>query len=81
MDANQDLYLKLKDGYRMEKPDTATQEVTRALKLFNIKLTANFTSYSDLRHNVKLLVCQSRVEAIVQCFSGKAKKTFGKWSG
>lgn len=27
IDANQDLYLKLNDGYRMIKPDFATQEM------------------------------------------------------
>lgn len=27
MDADQGLYFKLKDGYRMDKPDNATQEL------------------------------------------------------
>lgn len=65
MDADQNLFIKLQDGYRMDQPEYATQEVSAT---FTRCLCFYVDSYSfdlDLWHHVALLEFQSRVEAII----------------
>lgn len=73
---NENLFTKLVEGYRMDKPENATQEVS-VLAI----LTCNWTNvYLDLRHNVELLECRSENETFVQCFGRKIWKPFARWS-